>query len=98
MSDTMQIGLWGCGVMGRSLAQALWATGEARLAAVYDTRPDVAAALAGELGGQAVGSAEALLGTPGLDGVIIALPPDLHAPATEAAAAAGLDILVEKPM
>lgn len=98
MTDMMHIGLWGCGSMGRSLAQALLATGEARLAAAYDLRSEAASDLAGQCGAEAVPAAEALLSYPGLDGVIVALPPDLHAPAAIQAAGAGLHLFVEKPM
>jgi predicted dehydrogenase len=94
----MHIGLWGCGGMGGSLAKALQATGEARLAAVYDVRPEAASKLAETYGAEAVASAETLLGYPGLDGVIIATPSDVHAPAVIQAAEAGLDVFVEKPM
>lgn len=92
------IGLWGCGGMGRSLAQALLATGEARLAAAYDLQPEAASAAADAYGAKAMDSAEALLAYPGLDGVMIALPPDLHAPSAVRAAKAGLHLFVEKPM
>lgn len=98
MAATMNVGLWGCGGMGRSLAQALAAAGEARLAVVYDLNPNATPELAAAHGAQVADSAEALLAYPGLDGVIIALPPDLHAPAAIQAAAAGVDIFLEKPM
>ena len=94
----MRIGLWGCGNMGAGLARALVATGEARLAAAYDTRPEATSDLADLCEAEAVASAEALLAYPGLDGVIVALPSDLHAPAVVQAAEAGLDIFCEKPM
>jgi predicted dehydrogenase len=84
--------------MGGSLARALQATGEAQLTAAYDVRPEAAADLAGQYGAQAVASAEALLAYPGLDGVIIATPSDVHAPAVIQAAEAGLNVFVEKPM
>jgi predicted dehydrogenase len=84
--------------MGNSLARALTATGQAHLAAVYDLSPQAAAAAAETYGAQSTESAEALLSTPGLDGVIVALPPYLHAPAAIEAAEAGIDIFLEKPM
>ena len=90
MNNKLQVALWGCGGMGWSLAQALLATGEARLVAAYDTLPERAAELTGLCGAEAVGSAEALLAYPELDGVIIALPPYLHAPAAQQAAEAGV--------
>ena len=98
MTESLQIALWGCGNMGNSLARALAATGQAHLAALYDLSPQAAAAAAEAYGSQAAESAEALLSTPGLDGVIVALPPYLHAPAAVQAAQAGIDIFLEKPM
>jgi predicted dehydrogenase len=43
-------------------------------------------------------SCAALLATPGVDAVIVVLPPALHPDAVEAVAAAGLPLLVEKPL
>ncbi len=94
----LRIGLWGCGGMGHSLAQALVATEQARLVAAYDLRPEAMSALASEYGAEALASAEALLAYPALDGLIIALPPYLHAPAVEQAAQAHIGIFLEKPM
>jgi predicted dehydrogenase len=68
------------------------------LAAVYDVRPEAASGLAERCGAQVAAAAEALLAWPGLEGVIVALPPYLHKPAVVQAAAAGLDVFVEKPM
>ncbi|MBN1582359.1 MAG: Gfo/Idh/MocA family oxidoreductase [Anaerolineae bacterium] len=94
----MHIGLIGCGNMGNSLARALVATGEAQLSFVYDVRPDAAAAFAEQYEAKATSSVEALLACPGLDGVIVAAPPDLHAPLVIQAAEAGVDVFCEKPM
>jgi predicted dehydrogenase len=98
MTDTIQVGLWGCGNMGSSLADALVATGEARLSVVYDLLPTAAAALHERYGPYAARSLEELLTFRGLDGVIIALPPYLHLDAALQAAAAGVHVFVEKPM
>jgi predicted dehydrogenase len=84
--------------MGNLLARALVAAGGARLVATYDLRAEAAAETAVKHGGQAVDSADALLSYPGLDGVMIALPSYLHAPAVVQAAAAGVDVFCEKPM
>jgi predicted dehydrogenase len=84
--------------MGRSLAQALSATEDGRLVAVYDIVPGAATELASDFQAEAMESAEALLSYPPLDGVVIALPPDLHTLAVIQAAEAGLDVFVEKPM
>lgn len=98
MERMMKVGLWGCGSMGRSLARALMATGEADLVAACDLEPRAAEQVAEESGAEIVPSAPALLDYADLHGVIIALPPDLHATAVIQAAAAGMDIFVEKPM
>ena len=98
MGRAMRVGLWGCGSMGRSLARALMAIGEAELVAACDLEPQAASEVAREGAAEVVSSAAALLDYPGLDGVMIALPPDLHATAVAQAAGAGLDIFVEKPM
>jgi predicted dehydrogenase len=98
MSDVMRIGLWGCGNMGRSLARALVASDEAVLVAAYDLANEAVSSVTEQYGACAAPSAEALLSHPGLDGVIVALPSDLHAPAVVQAAEVGLGIFVEKPM
>jgi predicted dehydrogenase len=98
MPDPLDIALWGCGNMGTSLASALLATGEARLAVVHDLRPEASSAFAERYGAQIAPSSEALLGHPGLDGVIVALPPYLHAMAVCKAAKARIDVFCEKPM
>jgi predicted dehydrogenase len=96
--DPLDIALWGCGNMGNSLARALLATGEARLAVVHDLSSEAAATFSERYQAQIALSSEALLAHPGLDGVIVALPPHLHALAVCQAAQAGLDIFCEKPM
>ena len=98
MPNESHIALWGCGNMGNELARALVATGEARLSVVHDLSPEAAAAVSQRYQAQVVASAEALLAHPGLDGVIVALPPYLHPMAVCQAAEAGLDVFCEKPM
>ena len=101
MTQPLQIALWGCGTMGQSLARALAAhadAGSAQLAALYDLSPEAASATAARYDAQVAESADALLSTPGLDGVIVALPPYLHPMAVCQAAEAGLDVFCEKPM
>jgi predicted dehydrogenase len=84
--------------MGNSLAQALVATGEAELTLVHDLSPQAASAFSERYEAQSAPSAEALLAHPGLDGVIVALPPYLHAMGVTQAAEAGLAVFCEKPM
>ncbi len=94
----MRIGLWGCGQMGANLAEGLDGITEASLVVVFDLDRDAAAAVASRRGAAAVNSAEELFAWDGLDGVMIALPSDMHAPAAVRAADAGVHVFVEKPM
>lgn len=96
--ETLRIGLWGCGNHGRGLARALTTTEEAELCAGYDIEPAAMQRLSDEVGAVAVDSADELLEDQDLDGVIIALPTDLHASAAIDAAHAGLHVFLEKPM
>jgi myo-inositol 2-dehydrogenase/D-chiro-inositol 1-dehydrogenase len=98
MTRTLEIGVWGCGGMGQSLTRALTATGEAVLTVAHDVVPEAAQTLVATYGGKAARSKEELLSWPGLDGIIIALPPYLHAGAVVETAEAGLGVFVEKPM
>jgi predicted dehydrogenase len=84
--------------MGNSLARALVATGEAELAVVHDVAPEAAADFAQRYETQVAASAKALLEYPKLDGVIVALPPYLHAEAVCQAAEVGIGVFCEKPM
>jgi predicted dehydrogenase len=84
--------------MGSSLARALAATGEARPSIVYDVQPEAASRMADSYQGRVASSAEELLAHPGLAGVIVALPPYLHAQAVVQAAAAGVNVFCEKPL
>jgi predicted dehydrogenase len=72
---------------------------EARLVGIADVNLEAAERLATELGDlPAFRSTEDLLRTPGLDAVLIATWSATHRAAIEAAAAAGKDILCEKPI
>lgn len=94
----MEVGLIGCGGMGMSLAKALNATGAARIAAVADVDAARARASAEELGAQSYEDHRAMLAAAEVGAVIVASPPFLHRPLTEAALAAGRHVFVEKPM
>jgi predicted dehydrogenase len=83
--------------MGMSLGKALAASGAGRLVAVADVDEAKASAAAAELGAQSYASHTALLAHPGLDAVIVAAPPFLHAPIALDAIAARKHVFVEKP-
>ncbi len=88
------------GEMGRRHAENLrHLVPEAKLIAVADLAVERAAQAARELEiDHSFSSLEAMLECPGIDAVIIATPDKFHAGAIQTAAAAGKDILCEKPV
>jgi phthalate 4,5-cis-dihydrodiol dehydrogenase len=89
----LRVGVAGLGAAGRAFAAPLQAHAGFVWVAAADPDP------AQRLPGFAVhDSFDALLKHPGLDAVIVATPTPLHAPQVLAALAAGLHVLVEKPM
>jgi predicted dehydrogenase len=68
------------------------------LAAVCDVRPEAARALAAATGARAFPTHGEMFAAGGLDGVVVTAPHSLHAPIAADAAAAGLHVLMEKPM
>jgi inositol 2-dehydrogenase len=94
------IGVLGVGEMGRRHADNLRRlVPEARLLAVADVAPDRARLAGSELEiEQFYPSLEAMLACTDIKAVVIATPDKFHAQAIRAAAAAGKDILCEKPL
>jgi predicted dehydrogenase len=100
MSARIGVGLVGAGRMG-SVHARLIATSvpEARLAGIADVDIEAARRLADRVGGPPVfGSIDDLLVASGVDAVLIAVSSHRHLEAIRAAAAAGKDILCEKPL
>jgi predicted dehydrogenase len=89
----------GAGHMGRLHARkaACALPGEVTLFGVVDRHRDRAEKLAGELGGVPAGSDPLALAA-GADAAIVAVPTVAHAAVAGALLAAGLDVLVEKPI
>ena len=100
MTARIGIGVVGAGRMGSTHARLIaCSVAEARLAGIADVNLDTARRLAAGLGDPPVfGSIADLLRAPGLDAVLIATPSNRHLEAIRAAAAAGRDILCEKPI
>ncbi len=72
---------------------------QARLLAIADAAPGRAAQVAAELEVEhSFRSLEEMLELPGLDAIVIATPDKFHANAIQTAAAAGKDVLCEKPI
>lgn len=99
MSDTLDIGLIGLGVMGQRMLARLAAHPRLRAAVVWDADPAaVARTLAVHPGCKAAASAAAVIATPGLASLYIATPPGPHMALSESAFDAGLAVLCEKPL
>lgn len=106
----MRVALIGCGFMGQRHVKGLGRLRDIgyrgiELAAVCDTDPaqaDAAAALAESLLGTRptiVAAPDQLAGAvSGLEGAIVVTPPAVHEASIDAALAAGLHVLVEKPL
>lgn len=92
-------GIAGCGWVARDYAgPSIEASANGRLVALFDPDP-VSRRRAGErFGLPACADLAGFLATPGLGAVYVAAPNHVHRPLVEAAAAAGLAVLCEKPM
>ncbi|MBS2535208.1 Gfo/Idh/MocA family oxidoreductase [Catenulispora sp. NF23] len=95
----MRFGVLGCGSYGVVHAKVISSMpDQARLVAVADAVPDRAAAVAGELGCEAVEGLEALCRRADVDAISVSIPHGLHADAVVTALEAGKHVLVEKPL
>lgn len=95
MSKRPRIAVLGCGYWGSNHARTL--AGLGALAGVADRHSERAASLAAETGSTAL-SVEGVLADDGIDGLVLALPPEAHAENALKAIAAGRHVLVEKPI
>ena len=91
----MRVAVLGTGIMGTLHAELLAATTGVDEVLVADLDADRAAAAARAAGGRAIGPKEAWRLA---DAVVIATPAEVHAEAVEAAVAAGVPALCEKPL
>jgi predicted dehydrogenase len=93
----IRVGLVGYGYAGRTFhAPLVRVTPGLELVAVSSSRPDrVTADLPGV---DVISNASELLATPSVDLVVIAAPPDVHAPLAAAALRAGKHVVVDKPL
>ncbi len=90
-------GVAGFGWVARDFALPGLLAAGGRLAAVADPSPE-ARRLAAALGARPHAALDSLLAEGGLRALYVATPNHLHRPAVEAAAAAGVAVLCEKPM
>ncbi len=94
---TINVGLVGCGGIGKAHAKSYQAAG-ATLAAVTDVDPKAAKAFAKEYGATAFPDVPALLANGNVQAISICTPPVAHADAAVQALQAGVHVLCEKPM
>lgn len=95
----MRAGIIGAGVMGRVHADALSRIEGVRVVAFGSrTIPPATADLARLIGADLLPSAEAVIGRPDVDVVVVATPTDTHLEIVRAAAQAGKQIICEKPL
>ncbi|HYF52564.1 MAG TPA: Gfo/Idh/MocA family oxidoreductase [Planctomycetota bacterium] len=91
----------GVGAIGRPMLRMLLSQPWFEAAALVDPREEVRSALQKEFsvpGERLFSDFETALARGGLDAALINTPAELHAPQSEAALKAGLDVLVAKPM
>jgi phthalate 4,5-cis-dihydrodiol dehydrogenase len=92
------VGIIGAGAFGGEHARAIADMPGVRLVAASARTPERLDRFTAEYGGTGYAQYHDLLADPAVDAVCIALPHNLHAEATVAAARAGKAILLEKPM
>jgi predicted dehydrogenase len=97
VARSVRIGVVGVGGIGRVHARLVAAEPDCVLVAVADPTPE-SAEFAAELGVARYPDHESLLAGERLDGVVVAVPTALHALVGHACIAAGVHMLIEKPI
>ncbi len=92
----LRVGVVGTGAMGRHHVRILAALPEAELVGIYDQRPELAGSLAAEHSTRSFSSLEELVSR--VEAVVLAVPTYAHARIGCELLAAGIHLLVEKPM
>ena len=92
----VRIGVVGTGALGRHHVRILASLPGAELVGIYDARPEVAAAAGREHGTVAFADVDALAAE--VDAMVVAAPTSEHAEIGVPLLAAGIHVLVEKPI
>jgi myo-inositol 2-dehydrogenase / D-chiro-inositol 1-dehydrogenase len=97
MTEKIRVGIAGAGFIGAVHARAYREVPGVEIVGIADPVAEKAEPLAHETGSRVFRDYEALLEA-GIDVLNVCLPPALHLPAAEAAAQAGVHVLMEKPI
>lgn len=97
MAERLALAIVGAGLIGRRHAKHIAASPDARLAAIVDPAP-AAAEVAHQHGVPLFATLDAMFASLRPDGLIVATPNQLHLANSLAAVAAGIPVLVEKPI
>lgn len=98
MSETLRIGVVGCGAMGQGHLEVWAETFGAKVTAVCDGSPDRAEEFAHRYEARAFTDLDALLDSGTIDALDVCTPSGLHAKQGYAAALRDLHVLCEKPL
>ena len=98
MAATLRVGVAGAGFIGMVHARAYKQISGVELVGIADPVDEKAESLAREVGCQRFYSYEDMLEQANLDIISICLPPEPHLPAAQAAAQAGVHLVMEKPI
>lgn len=98
MTEPIGLALIGLGNWSKHLATAAQRSPDVNLASCWTRTPEKRATFAAEHSCLDAPTLEAALDAPGVQAVVIAAPADAHQALTEACAAHGIHVLVEKPM
>lgn len=96
--EAVRVGLIGAGFMGERHGRILASLDDVSLVAVCDPRQEAADRVAALTGARVWTDLETLLAREALDAVVVSTPDALHRAPCEAAARAGVHVLLEKPI
>lgn len=98
MTDTLRVGIVGCGKIARAHLRAWSAAQDVEIVSAYDVSPEAASALAGEAGARVAAAPEEMVEKDGLDAVSVCTPPACHLGSCRPFLRAGVNVLCEKPL
>lgn len=96
--DKVRLAAVGLGRWARVMASAYYESDVVELRSCFSRNPARRGEFAADYGCEQDESLEALLGRDDIEGIVLTVPNDQHAPVIEAAARAGKNVYVEKPV